>query len=61
MTGPMLNAGALILMLGLVLYIGVVGSYIFEQYKIPDVMNLMVIGLILGPVFHLIDPNLLTP
>ncbi|MFC1679534.1 cation:proton antiporter [Elusimicrobiota bacterium] len=55
------DAGTLLLMLGLVLYVGVVGSYIFERFKIPDVLNLILIGLILGPVLHLIDPGLLTP
>jgi cell volume regulation protein A len=58
-TVPILNAGAMLLMLGFILYIGVIGSYIFERYRIPDVMNLMLIGVILGPVFHLIDPALL--
>ena len=58
---PILNGGAMLLMLGFILYIGVVGSYIFERWRIPDVMNLMLFGVILGPVFHLVDPALLKP
>ncbi len=58
---PVLNAGAMLLMLGAILYTGVIGSYIFERYRIPDVMNLMLFGVILGPVFHLVDPALLKP
>lgn len=58
---PLMSAGPFLLMLGVVLYLGVVGSYFFERYKIPDVLNLILIGLILGPLLHLFDPRLLTP
>jgi len=58
---PLMQAGPFLLMLGVVLYLGVVGSYLFERYKIPDVLNLILIGVILGPILHLFDPRLLTP
>ncbi|PCI34676.1 MAG: hypothetical protein COB53_11765 [Elusimicrobia bacterium] len=60
-TVAILNSGAMLLMLGCILYIGVIGSYIFERWRIPDVMNLMLFGVILGPAFHLVDPVLLKP
>lgn len=56
-----INTGAFLLILGVILYIGVVASFIFEKYKIPDILNLILIGLFLGPIFHLIDPNLMKP
>lgn len=57
----MISTGAFLLLVGLILYIGVVGSYIFERYRIPDVLNLILIGLLLGPVFHVVKPEVLTP
>ncbi|MEE8425436.1 MAG: cation:proton antiporter, partial [Elusimicrobiota bacterium] len=57
----MLSAGPFLLMLGVILYLGIIGSYIFERYKIPDVLNLILIGVFLGPILHLVDPRLLTP
>lgn len=56
-----LNSGAFLLMLGAILYVGVFASYIFETRKIPDVLVLILIGLLMGPVFHFISPRLLTP
>ena len=60
-SAPLMSAGPFLLMLGVVLYLGVVGSYLFERYKIPDVLNLILIGLVLGPLLHLFDARLLTP
>ncbi len=58
---PILDSGFFLLGLGAILYIGVISSNLFEKYKIPDVMILILMGLILGPVLHLISPALLTP
>jgi cell volume regulation protein A len=60
-TTTMPSAGPFLLMIGVILYLGIIGTWLFERYKIPDVLNLIIIGLILGPVLHLIDPALLTP
>ncbi|MGQ0645491.1 MAG: cation:proton antiporter domain-containing protein [Elusimicrobiota bacterium] len=57
----MSNAGPFLFTVGFILYLGVVGSYIFERYRIPDVVNLILIGLLLGPVLHLVNPSVLTP
>ena len=56
----MMSAGAFLLMLGVILYFGVLASALFARYKIPDVINLILIGVLLGPVFHVIRPAFLT-
>lgn len=45
-----------IIIMGLFIFWGHYLSNIFERKSIPDVLGLMVIGMLIGPVFHLIDP-----
>ncbi len=40
---------------GITIVLGYVGSLIFERTKIPDVVWLLIFGLLVGPVFNLID------
>ncbi|MBI4248593.1 MAG: cation:proton antiporter [Elusimicrobia bacterium] len=54
-----MSVGAFLFTIGLIIYIGVVGSFLFERYRIPDVLNLIIIGFILGPLLHLVKPSLL--
>ena len=46
-------------MLGGILIIGFIAEYFFKMTKISSVVTLMIIGLLLGPVFHIVDvsPN----
>lgn len=48
------------LVAGLIILIGFLGSISFEKTKIPDVLMLLGIGILLGPVMKLIDPGDLT-
>lgn len=50
-----------IFLIGAIIFIGFVGTYLFERTKIPDVLLLMVIGILLGPVFRIVDVNFLFP
>jgi len=41
-----------IAIIGIIILLGFVGAVIFERTKIPDVLLLLLIGLVLGPVFN---------
>lgn len=45
---------------GAIILVGFLGNVAFEKFKIPDVLVLLGIGVVLGPVFHLIDHRLLS-
>ena len=46
-----------IIIIGLFIFWGHYLSGVFERKSIPDVLGLMLIGILIGPVFHLIDPS----
>lgn len=46
-----------ILVIGILLFLGQVFSSMFEKTRLPDVLPLMFLGLLLGPVSHLVDPS----
>ncbi len=46
-----------IILIGLFIFWGHYLSGVFERRGMPDVLGLMIIGIFLGPVFHLIDPS----
>ncbi|MCC6544961.1 MAG: cation:proton antiporter [Nitrospirae bacterium] len=48
------------LIAGLIIIIGFFGGVSFERTKIPDVLVLLGIGVVLGPLFGLVDPKNLT-
>ncbi len=48
------------LIAGLIILIGFFGGVSFEKTKIPDVLLLLGIGIVLGPLFGLVDPKGLT-
>ncbi len=41
---------------GGIIFIGFLGSLFFQRTKIPDVLLLMVLGMLIGPVFHIVEP-----
>ena len=55
------SAGFFLLMMGLVIYAGVVGSWIYETRRIPDVLILILVGLLLGPVLGFVPAATLAP
>lgn len=51
-----MNTPIIIILIGLFIFWGHYLNGIFERRSIPDVLGLMLIGILLGPVFHLVDP-----
>ncbi|MEM5804479.1 MAG: cation:proton antiporter [Candidatus Aenigmatarchaeota archaeon] len=52
MFGMVVEAFGILLLLSITIILGYIGSVIFERTKIPDVIWLLLLGLLLGPVFH---------
>ena len=48
---------AAILFIGIVLFLGQVFSSLFEKTRLPDVLPLMMLGMIMGPLTGLIRPE----
>ena len=55
--GPIASAHVILLAAGVVIFLGVAGEAFFKKTGIPDVAFLMVLGVIIGPVFGLIQPE----
>jgi len=51
-----METSVIIILIGLFIFFGHYLNGIFERRSIPDVLGLMLIGMLLGPVFHLVDP-----
>lgn len=51
-----METSVVIILIGLFIFWGHYLADLFERKGIPDVLGLMLIGMILGPVTHLIDP-----
>src|ERR1700689_3925598 len=51
-----MSVNALFLLIGGIIFLGIAGSYLFEKTRIPDVLILMGLGFILGPVLGLVNP-----
>lgn len=46
-----------ILFIGVVLFLGQVFSSLFEKTRLPDVLPLMVLGMIIGPILKIVTPD----
>ena len=55
--GPIASAHVILLAAGVVIFLGVAGEAFFKKTGIPDVAFLMVLGVIIGPVFGIIQPE----
>lgn len=55
--GPIASAHVILLAAGVVIFLGVAGEAFFKKTGIPDVAFLMILGVIIGPVFGLIQPE----
>ncbi len=53
------NTGLVIAIIGLLIFAAHLFTEIFSRKRIPDVLLLMVIGLVIGPVFGLVKPEAL--
>ena len=49
------------LLAGIILCLGFLGDYLFRRTNIPDVLILIFLGFLIGPVFKIIDPAVLAP
>ena len=45
-------------LVALTIVLGYIGSIIFEKTKIPDVIWLMIFGMLVGPIFGLMEPEI---
>ncbi len=45
-----------ILFIGILLFLGQIFSALFERTRLPDVLPLMLLGILIGPVLHLVQP-----
>lgn len=55
--GPIASAHVILLAAGVVIFLGVAGEAFFKKTGIPDVAFLMVLGVIIGPIFGIIQPE----
>ncbi|MDH3276756.1 MAG: cation:proton antiporter [Nitrosopumilus sp.] len=55
--GPIASAHVLLLAAGVVIFSGVVGEAFFKKTGIPDVAFLMILGVIIGPILGIIQPE----
>jgi cell volume regulation protein A len=55
--GPIASAPVILLAAGVVIFLGVAGEAFFKKTGIPDVAFLMVLGVIIGPVLGIIQPE----
>jgi cell volume regulation protein A len=53
-----MNVESLLTFIGSLIIIGVISEAIFRRYDVPDVIFLMLTGLIFGPITHLIQTSL---
>lgn len=51
--------GVFLLMLGLAIFAGYAGTALFARTRIPEAILLMLVGIVLGPVAHLLDTQML--
>jgi cell volume regulation protein A len=55
--GPIASAPLLLLAAGVVIFSGVAGEAFFKKTGIPDVAFLMILGVIIGPILGIIQPE----
>lgn len=55
-----LQATQLVLLLGIILFVGAAGGWLFQKLKIPQVVGYIVMGIIIGSSgFHILEPNVI--
>ncbi|MCS7364828.1 MAG: cation:proton antiporter [archaeon GB-1867-035] len=56
----MIEAINILILISLTILLGFIGSLFYDKTKIPDIIWLLLFGILLGPIFHLYDPELFT-
>jgi cell volume regulation protein A len=46
---------------GIILILGFIGNYLFKRTSIPDILILVVLGFLIGPIFGIVNYNVLSP
>ena len=55
-----IQATQLVLLLGIILFVGAAGGWLFQKLKIPQVVGYIVIGILIGSSgFHILEPQFL--
>ena len=52
-----METSVIIITIGFFIFCGHFLSGVFERRSIPDVLGLMFLGILLGPVFHIVNPD----
>ncbi len=52
-----MQTAAVILVVGLLIFLSHLFSALFDKVRIPDVLPLIILGLFIGPIFHLVSPS----
>ena len=52
-----MQTATIILIVGLFVFLSHLFSALFDRVRIPDVLPLIILGLLIGPVFHLVSPS----
>jgi cell volume regulation protein A len=47
--------------LGILFIIGFIGDYLFRKISFPDILVLLALGYVVGPVLHIVDPAWIAP
>lgn len=55
-----MSVGLAFALMGIIIIVGFLGSVIFQKTRIPDLPVLILIGILVGPVLHLLDPDQLS-
>ncbi|OGO60395.1 MAG: hypothetical protein A2Z36_00660 [Chloroflexi bacterium RBG_19FT_COMBO_48_23] len=56
-----MTATAVFGLIGILLIIGFLADYLFKKTNFPDILILLALGYLMGPVFKIIDPSQLAP
>jgi cell volume regulation protein A len=56
-----MTAAQIIGFIGILLVIGFLGDYLFRKISFPDILILLALGYLIGPVFGVIDPAEIAP
>lgn len=55
-----LQAGMFVLLLGIIMFLGAFGGWIFQKLRIPQVVGYIVIGILVGSSgFHILEPSVI--
>src|SRR4030065_116516 len=46
---------------GILLIIGFLADYLFRKTSFPDILILIALGYLIGPVFHIVNPSEIAP